>query len=285
MEYAILCLVALTNMVQNIFKQKYTDRNPGGVCFFSGMTALFAMLFFLAVNRDFDYSRALLLPSFGFAVSYAVATVFAVLAIRCGSLAKTTLILSCSLLLPTFYGIICLKEPVHATMIAGVLLLLVSLVLVHYEKEKSAQKVTFRWVLYVLLAFLGNGMCSIVQKAKQLCLGEAGNNMFMIVALGVVVVLLFAFSMASGTERQAFHGFGWKGWLLALLCGIANGATNYFVIFLNSRLPASVMFPIISAGGMILIFLYSVFVRKEKFSLRQKVGFLLGTASIVLLNL
>lgn len=283
MEYAILCLVALTSTVQGIFKQKYTDRNPGGICFFSGMTVFFAMLFFLAVNRDFGYSRALLVPSLGFAVSYATATVFGVLAIRCGSLAKTTLILACSLLLPTFYGVICLGEPVHATMVAGVILLLVSLVLIHYEKEKGAQKVTFRWVLYVSLAFLGNGMCSIVQKAKQLYLGEAGNNMFMIVALGVVAVILFAFSAVS--ERQEVVGSLRQGWLLALLCGIANGVTNYFVIYLNPHLPASVMFPVISAGGMVLIFLYSVFVRKEKFSLRQKIGFLLGTASIVLLNL
>jgi drug/metabolite transporter (DMT)-like permease len=75
------------------------------------------------------------------------------------------------------------------------------------------------------------------------------------------------------------------GVLPALICGVANGLTNLLVIYLNPRIPASTLFPVISGGNVTLSFLYSVLVLREKFSPRQTVGFLLGVIAIILLNL
>ena len=72
---------------------------------------------------------------------------------------------------------------------------------------------------------------------------------------------------------------------IAAICGVFNGLTNFLVLVLNGKLPASVMFPVISAGGIVFIFLYSLFVYREKFKLTQIIGFVLGVGAIVLLNL
>ena len=72
---------------------------------------------------------------------------------------------------------------------------------------------------------------------------------------------------------------------MAALCGVFNGLCNYLVLYLNPRLPASVMFPVISAGSVVLVFVYATLVQHEKFNLRQKIGYALGVVSIVLLNL
>ena len=289
MVYVLLGIAALAVTCQDIFKQKYNSRCNGGVFFFSGMISLFAMLFFMAVNRDWSYRAELLLPSVGFALSYATATVCAVLAIRCGSLAKTTLIVSCSLLIPSFYGMVALKEPISVTLVIGTVLLLVALFLINYRKQAKGERKTkgasWKWAIFVVLAFVGNGMCSTVQKAEQLYFGEEGKNMFMIVALGFVVVILLTLSFCLREERTAMKETLRRGWLWALLCGLMNGLTNYLVIYLNPRLPASVLFPVISGGSLTLVFLYSTLIRKEKFSPRQYVGFLVGVVSIVLLNL
>lgn len=283
--YLLLGITALTVTCQNIFKQKFNNKCEGGAYLFSGMIALFAMIFFLAVNRDTYYSVSLLFPSFAFALSYAAATVFSVLAIRQGSLALTSLIISCSLLIPSFYGIIFLDEPVSVLLIVGTALLVVSLILTNYQKDDTAKKPTLKWAIYVILAFIGNGMCSTVQKAKPLYYGEAGNNLFMAVALGMVALIMLVLALVSREERPAMGTVLKRGWLLALLCGAANGLSNFLVIYLNPLVPASVMFPIISAGSVVLVFLYSVFINHEKFSARQNIGFLLGIISIVLLNL
>ena len=47
---------------------------------------------------------------------------------------------------------------------------------------------------------------------------------------------------------------------------------------------ATFMFPIVSAGGVILSVIVSILIYKEKFSIYQKFGFILGISSIVILS-
>lgn len=291
----MLSIAALAVTGQNIFKQKFNDKCKSGTFFFTGMIAIFAMLFFIAINRDSYYSTQLIGPSAAFAISYASATFFAVLAIRHGSLAKSCLIISFSLLIPSFYGILFLHEEISTELVLGTILLILSLILINYEKEeiteegeaeeKTSKKAPLKWYIFVALAFLGNGMCSTVQKAKQENYGTAGDNLFMIVALAIVAVLMFVLAFCTSEERTTIRETVRHGFLWAILCGLANGLTNYLVILLNLRLPASTLFPVISSGSLVLSFLYSIFVVREKFSIRQYIGFLIGVISIVLLNL
>jgi len=286
LTYLLLSIAALAVTCQNVFKQKFNDKCKSGTFFFTGMIAIFAMAFFIAINRDTYYTARLIGPSAAFALSYASATFFAVLAIRYGSLAKSCLIISFSLLVPSFYGLLCLDEQISPELVFGTLLLIVSLILINYAKEETQEKAPLKWYVFVFFAFLGNGMCSTVQKAKQAYYGEEGDNLFMIVALGMVAVLMFVLALCFREERASIPKTVRYGFLWAVLCGLANGLTNYLVIYLNNiNLPASTLFPVISSGSLILSFLYSVFVVREKFSPRQYAGFLVGIISIILLNL
>ena len=73
--------------------------------------------------------------------------------------------MSCSLLLPSFYGIIFLSEPIGIKLIVGIVLLVVALVMINYEKD--AVPSSLKWAICAVLAFVGNGMCSVVQKLEQ----------------------------------------------------------------------------------------------------------------------
>ena len=286
MEYLLLGITAVAVAVQNIFKKRYNKKSAGGTFFFSGLISLTAMLFFIVINRDWSYRAELLLPSAGFALCYAAATVFGVLAIRYGSLAKTGLITSCSLLLPSFFGIIVFKEAVTPTLVIGTLFLVAALVMINYRKEEGEKKKdSLRWWIFVILSFIGNGGCSIVQNAERRIYGDEGKNMFMIVALFMVVAIMMICTLCMREERTLILNTLKYGWHWSILSGLANGLTNYLVLLLTPLINASVMFPVISGGGLVVVFLYSVFVEKEKFTLLQKIGFLIGIASIVLLNL
>ena len=281
--YLLLAIAALTITVQDICKKKFNQKCNDGAFFFGGMIALFAMLFFIAVNRDWSYRAGQLWYSFLFAVSYATTTICAVLAIKHGSLAKTSLIVSCSLLVPSVYGMLFLNEPVGFSLILGTVLLVISLVLINYEKDPTPT--TWKWLLLVAFAFLGNGSCSTVQKLQQTKFGESGKNVFMIVALAMVTVMLFGFSFLSRGEKGCHSTVFKKGILWAALCGGLNGLCNYLVLYLNPHLPASVMFPVISAGSVVMVFIYATLFQHEKFDWKQKIGYALGVVSIVLLNL
>ena len=287
MKYFLLFLTALLIAFQKVTQDRYNAKCSSGAFFFSGMISFFAMCFFMAVNRNWAWSPDLILPALGFGLSYAAATVFVVLAIKCGSLAKTALIMSYSLLIPAFVGLIVLHEPLGATMIVGLVLLAVSLWLTNYRKdigEQPQERVSLKWVFFLIIGFVGNGMCSTVQKLTPHFLGDDINqNLYMIMALGFSAVVLIAASFI--TRETDLKSILRVGTPLSLLCGVFNGGVNYLVIFLNPFIAASVMFPVLAAGEIILIFPYSLLVRKEKFTLAQWIGFIIGVLAVILLNL
>ena len=287
MNYFLLFLAALFIVLQKVCQDRYNARRDSGVFFFSGMISFFAMCFFMAVNRDWTWSNELILPAVAFGLSYAAATVFVVLAIKCGSLAKTTLITSYSLLVPAFAGLIILREPLGLPMIAGMILLVLSLWLTNYRKATAdvpKEKATLKWVICLALGFIGNGMCSTVQKLAPHYLGADVNlTLSTIAALGLSTVVLIAASFL--TRETDLRSTLRVGGPLSLFCGLFNGAVNYLAIYLNQFIPASVMFPVLSAGELILIVPYSLLVRRERFTAKQWAGFAVGVVSVVLLNL
>ena len=287
MNYFLLFLTALFIVFQKVIQDRYNAKCRSGVFLFSGMISFFAMCFFMAVNRNWVWSSELIIPAISFGLSYAAATVFVVLAIKCGSLAKTTLIMSYSLLVPAFAGLVILREPLGIPMIAGMILLVLSLWLTNHRKKTAdapKEKISLKWLVFVLLGFVGNGMCSTVQKLAPHYLGADVNlTLSTIAALGLSTVVLIAASfLTKETDLKTTLRVGGP---LSLFCGLFNGAVNYLAIYLNQFIPASVMFPVLSAGELILIVPYALLVRRERFTAKQWAGFAVGVVSVVLLNL
>ena len=71
----------------------------------------------------------------------------------------------------------------------------------------------------------------------------------------------------------------------AVAAGIMNGIVNLLVMVLSGMMATSVMFPLISAGGIVVTYIVSRFFYKEKLTKIQFAGFLTGLASIVFLNI
>ena len=280
--YLLMVIVGVS--VQQVARKAYNTRVTGGTYSFPAASAFVALLFFVVSSGgEFRFSPEILGYSVLFAFSYGVSVVSSLLAIGCGPLSLTALMIQYSLIVPAVYGLIALDETPGLLLVVGIVLLLISLVFINMEKKGEEKKISLRWGLYAFLAFAGNGMCSTVQKVQQLDFNGLYKNEFMITALAMVFTALLC--IAFFTERKTIFKNLKFGAVWYILCGSANGMVNLLVLVLSLALPASVMFPIISAGGIILTTLISVFVYKEKLSSRQKIGFLLGIGAIVLLNL
>lgn len=267
---------------QNIVKKPYTQKMGGsGVYFFNAIISAAALLFFAVTATKLDFDLSFIPYSIGFATSYAIATVFLVLAIAYGSLSLTSLFFSYSLMIPTLYGLVFLKDDISVVFILGLALLVVSLFLANKNDKKA--KFSFKWIICVILAFLGNGMCTVVQNMQQVAFDGAYKNEFMIVALAIVALVMSIMSLIK--ERKAMKVYAKAGWHWALICGLLNGMVNLFVMILSRSMPVSVMFPLISAGGLVVTYLVSRFVYKESLTKLQFVGFILGLAAVVFLNI
>ena len=279
----LLLTIVVFVSVQQVTKKAYNLKVSGGAMSYSAASCVAALVVFLITSGGkLNFSTEFLPYSLLFALSYSVTVVTGMLAILVGPLSLTCLVTSFSLIVPTLYGILVLREPVSTNLFIGLGLLAVALVLINLE-EKGEKKITLKWAIYVLLAFVGNGMCSTVQKVQQIDLAGQYKSEFMIVALIISAVAMGIFALC--TEKKQILPNLKAGVWLYIICGLANGGANFLVIFLSSRMAASVMFPVISAGGIVLTFLISLFFYKEKLSKWQILGSALGLVSVIFLNL
>ena len=222
--------------LQSVCAKQYRKTGAGGqgILF---TAALFAMAVFCAASGgSLRFDVAYLPYSLVFAVSYSMSFVFQLLALSCGSMALTMLIQSYSLLLPAFYGIVFLKEPVGAAFYAGIVLLVLCLFLICFDQGAGTAAVSWKWVLFAALSFLGNGMCSVVQKMEGENLGSVYRNEFMIAALLMILPVFGVWGLIR--EKSAARMFFRRGWYWGALCGVLNGGVNLSVLVLAQSMPA-----------------------------------------------
>ena len=250
MVNAILLLCVVVGLtVQSVSRKSYGVKCHGGVFTFSAASALFALLvFFVTSSGKIEFTPSIISYSVLFAISYVSATVFAFLSIKEGSISLSSLVIQYSLIVPTVFGFAVWGEQFTAGVAIGIALLLVSLALINYKSGRDNNTITLKWLVFVAIAFLSNGICSTVQKAQQMSSGGLYKNEFMILALSISFIVTAAIALV--TERADIKNNIKHGVLSYSACGIANGLVNFLVLVLSIRMDASVMFPIISAGGM-----------------------------------
>lgn len=261
--------------------------NNKGSYWFNVLARFSALLFFLiaalTTTGKISFEWGVLPYSIAFGLFYGTGAVFNYLSIQHGPLSLTSLITSYSLMLPTAYGLFFLQDPISKGFIPGLILLLVSLCLINQKSGDKGEPITLKWVIFVALSFIGNGGCSIAQSMQQKAFAGAYKNELMIFALIFVTLIIFILSIS--TERKSIVSCTKKGWWLAAICGVANGIVNLLVMVLQGRMPVSVLFPLVSAGGLVLTFFLSKYLYKEKLSKKQFLGFFLGVCSVIFLNL
>lgn len=269
-------------LTQSVIRKIYSKKTGGGGTFtFNIFSGCGAVLFFLITIRNPNWDLRILPYAIIFAASYLASGIFGLKAIFVGSMSLTSLIVNCSLIVPTFYSLVFLGEKGSVFLYVGVVFLLIALILVN--KSSDSTPITGKWLLYVAIAFVGNGMCSLTQKLQQDAFHGAGKNELMIFALLFVIVgsILFA-CFYERKDASVYVKFGvWNG----LACGVANGIVNLLVMVMLGTMPASVVFPLITGGSIVLTHVISTVFFHEKLSRRQTIGFLFGIASVILLNL
>ena len=284
MSIVLLFICILTTSGQNVFKKQYNSRVQQGVFCFNAISSFFTLLFFVVpmLVSGFEFQKELIGYSFGYAVSYIAALVGVYLAISWGGFGITSLVYSYSTVIPTLYAVLFLKEEMTTVICVGFVALLISLYLTNTDRTVS-ERITLKWVVALVIAFVGNGMSAVIQNVQQVNFEGALKNEFMVLAL-VMVEIVYSLLIV-WKDRPFLKECFQKGIVPAAACGICNGASNLLVMFLLGMMASSILFPAISAGGIIISFVFSVLVYREVFGARQAVGVGFGIVAMVLLNL
>ncbi len=275
---------ALFLVLSNTFKKTF---KKDCVIFYTFLCCVFAdLVFIFASGFKFDFNAKILPYAILFAVSYSSCVFFSLKAYKIGNFSIVGLVTSYSLILPTLYGLTVLKEKVNAFFYIGLALLFISIYVINMPKksqEEKPKKRNFLWLVFLIVAFIGNGFCSIFQTAEQKAFDGAYKSELMIIALTLSAIIFLVVSLI--TEKNKIKEGGVSALKFASLSGVFNGLLNLGVMFSVGLINASLVFPVLSGISLIFTFITGVLAFKEKYSLTEYVGFIVSIISVVLLNL
>ena len=153
-----------------------------------------------------------------------------------------------------------------------------------YKKENGKLDINFKWLIFALLAFAGNAGCCIVQRTQQMAFNGKYGDFLMMAATGLSAIVCGVIYFTGDKEGSKLIIA--KAGLYPVIAGICNVLLNLFVIFLaTSSISPSLIYPVISVGGIAITIVFSALVFKEKMNLWQWFGLFLGAVATGLLSI
>lgn len=233
---------------------------------------------------DFSFDPKVLLYSALFGICYTVTNIGGINALKHGPVALTASIIGLSLILATIWGFFFWNAKVTFPVIIGLVLVVISIILCLYSREKEKKSFSIKWLFYVSLAFFGNAGATIVQRTQQIQYGGKHGNMLMTFALGFSVLAYLIIYLRS--DRCDSKVMLKSSWWLPVLAGAFNVVLNALVMLLAlTELSPSLIYPVVSVGGLAVVTVFSLFVFKEKMFARQWAGVAIGAVAVVLLSI
>ena len=140
-----------------------------------------------------------------------------------------------------------------------------------------------RWIFFVSLVLLGNAGCSILQKTQQMNFAGQHGTFMMLIAMGVATIICGGAYIICYKDQGRETA---KSWYLPVSAGLMSAGLNLFIIILaTSSLSASLIYPTLASGGLIVVCISAIFIFKEKMRLVGWVGVALGLVATTLLSL
>lgn len=276
----------LTHQFESMIVRHYGKKYANGGIFFNAMICLFAVVYFLFTDKGgLQFPQTIWIYGLINSATYAIGFYAGYMAFKTGSFGLTRLFTSFGVIISTLYGILFLKEPTTAYTYIALVLILLSLFLMNYQKNDDSpkQEISLKWIIYVTLTVLSNAAIAILGKAQHAQLGDAYTNEFLIITYIGASVALLLFSVM--LERQAFGSHLLPTFLLGAGAGIFNAISNFFTLITYNYLPISFISPVKTGVGMVLGFVLSMGLYKEKFSRRQFVAIGIGIIAVIIMSL
>lgn len=275
-------LVAGTNILGKLYNQKNAGR-AGAAPLYTLILVSSAFVFWLvAFILDPQYDMAVLPYAVIFSLCYVFANAGLIYALKCGPVMLTSLFGKMSLILVSVWGFFFWNEPFTLISCVGLILCALSIFLCLY-RGREGRAVNMRWIVYVLLVLLGNAGCSVVQKTQQMNFPGQYGSFMMLIATGVATLICAGAYILCRKEQGGEIA---KSWYLPTAAGLMSAGLNLLVIILaTSSLSASLIYPTLASGGLIIVCISAIFIFKEKMRPMGWIGVTLGLIATAILSI
>lgn len=268
---------------------KRTQASTAQLYLFNAINAFAALVVLLLVTACMGQLR---LPSLftlcmgiGFGIVTALQTLLNMQALRIGPLSYTSVIVSCSMIIPALSGFVLYGEPIAPGQIVAIVLMLLS-ILLSVDKKDSESATSVKWLLLCLGAFLLTGGIGIMQKLHQSSPYKDELGMFLVLSFAVNGLFSLAFARNGSTPGLTkIPGSAKLFWIYCLISGIGAAANNEINLYLSGVMPSIIFYPVVNGLGILLNCSAGFIFWRERLNKKQWLGLVLGAAAIFLLSL
>lgn len=276
----------VAHQLETIVVKSYGDKKKLGGEFFNSIICFFSMLFFIITDKGgFYFPFPLFIYGIISCIGYASGFYFTYLALRCGSYANTKMVSSLGTVLTVVYGTAFLGEPSGIVTWLAVGLIIFACVLMNSGNKAGQNNRPFsiKWLIYILLSVFGNLLITITKREQQIRFDGACDNEFLIISLFGAFLFLFLYGLF--TDRAQLGSSLKNGVVYGAVAGLFNGASNLLSIITLLYVPISIVSPVKAGGGLLLCFVVSALIYKEKFTKRQLLSAVIGILALVLFKI
>ena len=248
-----------------------------------GTSFVGSLIFFLTVGGRVQVSTISLIWGIVFAVIMIPYYMIGIKVLSLGSLAIYSMFMMLGgMLVPFFYGVLFLQEEISVGKGIGTILLTVFIVLQaiwqnNTEADKKAEnsKSRYLFIILCLVIFFINGMTGVIAKAHSISTGAVDEGSFTVIyctftaVMSLAILLLSCLRNRKQKAMQIRKALKVKPLVIMVLLGAAAYGGNYLQLLAADQVPASVQFPLVSGGVIVLSALVSTFCFKERISKKE----------------
>lgn len=282
--YLLLLLSICLETGKNVFSNNFSKsvlKNETDIYKFNFLmyTGSFFILLFFCGWKGSLFSVIL---AFIFALALWLNQYFFLKALKVGSVSFTNFIQCSSLIIPIIFATVVWKDKITFLQIILIAVLIFSLIpTLNIGKER----LNIKWLLYSFAAMLALGVIGIIQAFHQSS-SHSGELVFFLrhAFLFAVIINLLGFSLCRKRE-QANFSFKSTALVQAAASGAFMGGVHMLNLYLAGKLPYVVLFPTLNGGLIFLTLICDLFIFKERLSLKQWIGIIIGTLALCLIDL
>ena len=279
--YTIIIIADVLLAVMFAFQKKYQDKAGTSLkasLIYTILSGSFSAAIFFVIN---GFTVRVTLFSMVMAILFsAVITAYVLIGFRVmkeGNMSVYTLFLmSGGMTVPYIYGVLFLNEELTLLRTLGLFLIIGAIAVSNFRKGNVNRKQIF----LCIAVFLLNGAASVISKAHQVSnpsqMVSSSDFVFLATISKVtlsILALLFCQKQKGKADKtdSKMVPLG-SVILLILMAAIADG-TSYLLQLMGAvNIPATVLYPLITGGTIVLSSLVDLVVFREKFTIRQTVG-------------
>lgn len=292
MNFLLAILSASAHSVSSIGLRLYQTKLQKSVAdlrLFQGLAMLLAAVCYLGLNGfSLKLDTAGLLLALCYGLDLVLTGITVSICYQCGPMSLTSVISNACVVLPIAVGCIFYNEVMTGTQILGIVLLGITLALPCFESGSSSGKISWQWFPLILLAFFFNGMGAVLLNIYGRVADAAGRNAYLSIGYFVGAFLYLCISLVHHKRMGRKPGKGFFCPLLAVVLAASSMGSfigNGILMSLNTKMPATILYPMVNGGIGVLVAIVSCTAFKEKLTVLKFLAILTGIASIIFLNL